>query len=354
MSMYRQLWLAIITSMLLALAGSMVASMLSARSYLESQLSVKNTDNAAALALLLSQGNPDPVTTELVVASLFDRGHYELIRVSDPMGRTMVERVSDDTELGAPAWFAHALPIKATPGEAQISSGWKQFGTVTLISHSRYAYGALWESAYKMVLALTLAGLVGGYLGSLVLRRLKRPLDAVIDQAKAISLRRFVTIAEPRVPELRQLAVAMNATVGRLKAMFDEEAERLEAVRRQANCDALTGLANRSYFMAQLRETTAADDSTGGTIFIARLANLASVNQRLGRDATDEFLRAYGQVLTESASRYPDALAARLNGADFALLVPDLAEPQVAAEALLGAAPGQPELAARVVARRSL
>ncbi len=337
MSMYRQLWLAIITSMLLALAGSMVASMLSARSYLESQLSVKNTDNAAALALLLSQGNPDPVTTELVVASLFDRGHYELIRVSDPMGRTMVERVSDDTELGAPAWFAHALPIKATPGEAQISSGWKQFGTVTLISHSRYAYGALWESAYKMVLALTLAGLVGGYLGSLVLRRLKRPLDAVIDQAKAISLRRFVTIAEPRVPELRQLAVAMNATVGRLKAMFDEEAERLEAVRRQANCDALTGLANRSYFMAQLRETTAADDSTGGTIFIARLANLASVNQRLGRDATDEFLRAYGQVLTESASRYPDALAARLNGADFALLVPDLAEPQVAAEALLGA-----------------
>jgi LapD/MoxY periplasmic domain len=61
MSMYRQLWLAIIISTLLSLAGGLVASMLSARSYLESQLAVKNTDNATALALSLSQGNPDPV-----------------------------------------------------------------------------------------------------------------------------------------------------------------------------------------------------------------------------------------------------------------------------------------------------
>jgi hypothetical protein len=59
MSMYRQLWLAIIVSMLLALVGSLLASLLSARSYLEQQLSMKNADNAAALALSLSQQNPD-------------------------------------------------------------------------------------------------------------------------------------------------------------------------------------------------------------------------------------------------------------------------------------------------------
>lgn len=335
MSMYRQLWLAIITSMLLALAGGLVASMLSARNYLESQLSIKNSDNATALALSLNQRNPDPVTVELAVSSMFDNGHYELIRVTDPKGQLMVERITEDKALGAPAWFVHALPIKAMAGEAQISSGWKQLGNVTLVSHSRYAYVALWESAYQMVLALTAAGLVGGYLGALVLRRIRGPLNAVIDQAKAITLHRFVTIEEPKVPELRQLAVAMNATVGRLKTMFEEEAERLESVRRQANCDTLTGLANRSYFMAQLRETVEAEDSTGGTVLIARLANLATVNQRLGRQATDDFLRAYGQVLADAAGRHPEALAARLNGADFALLVPGLAEPMAMAQQLL-------------------
>ncbi len=153
MSMYRQLWLAIIASMLLALGGGLLASLWSASEFIvESQLSIKNTDNATALALSLSQSHPDPVTVDLVVASLFDSGHYELIQVVDPTGKTMAVRESDETELDAPAWFAHLLPIHAAPGKAQITNGWKQFGSVTLVSHSRFAYGALWKSAYEMAI----------------------------------------------------------------------------------------------------------------------------------------------------------------------------------------------------------
>ena len=335
MSMYRQLWLAIIISTLLALCGGLLASLLSARGYLESQLSIKNTDNATALALSLSQGSPDKVTVDLVVASLFDGGHYELIRITDPDGKLMAERVAQTEVLATPGWFVRILPIHAKPGNAQINNGWKQFGTVTLISHSKFAYGALWKSAYEMVIALTVAGLVGGYLGSLVLRRLRAPLNTVIEQAKAITQRRFVTVAEPKVPELRQLAAAMNASVMRLKSMFDEEAGRLEAVRREANYDTLTGLANRNYFLARLRDVTMSEDSSGGAVFIARLANLATVNQSLGRNITDDLLRAFGKGLSDAARGYPEALAARLNGADFAMLVPGHINPQIVAVELL-------------------
>ena len=187
MSMYRQLWLAIIISTLLALGGSLLASIVSARGYLQSQLSLKNVDNASALALALSQSKPDPVSVELTVSALFDSGHYELIRVVDPVGKTIVERSAPLGELDAPSWFVNHLPIRATPGHAQITDGWQQFGTITLISHSRFAYGALWNSVLKMIGALTVAGLLGGYLGSLILRRLKAPLNAVINQAKAIT-----------------------------------------------------------------------------------------------------------------------------------------------------------------------
>jgi hypothetical protein len=103
MSMYRQFWLAIITCMLLAFGGSLIASMLSARAYLESQLSIKNSDNAAALALSMSQSNPDAVMIELTVAALFDSGHYELVRVVDPEGRTIAERASGPLDLDAPS-----------------------------------------------------------------------------------------------------------------------------------------------------------------------------------------------------------------------------------------------------------
>jgi EAL domain-containing protein (putative c-di-GMP-specific phosphodiesterase class I)/GGDEF domain-containing protein len=337
MSMFRQLWLAIIASTLMALAGSLLVSMLSARSYLESQLSIKNTDNATALALSLSQSNPDEVTIGLVVSSLFDGGHYELVRVTNPQGKTMAQRIGADTDLGAPSWFVQLLPIRAQAGQAQISSGWKQFGTVTLVSQSRFAYAALWKSARDMVLALSLAGLAGGYMATLVLRRLRRPLNAVIAQAQAITERRFVTMEEPSVPELKKLANAMNVTVSRLKAMFDDEAKRLEGVRREANCDTLTGLANRSNFMSRLRDTVQAEHSTGGAVFIARVANLATVNQGLGRKDTDELLRAFGRGLLSVSERYPEALAARLNGADFAVLVPALSSPQEIADELFQA-----------------
>lgn len=335
MSMYRQLWLAIIVSMLHALLGALLVSSLSARVYLSEQLSLKNTDNAAALALSLSQQQPDPVSVELAVSALFDSGHYERIRVLDPKGGVMIERHSPPADFGAPAWFIRLLPLEATPGTAQISDGWKQFGTIELVSNSRFAYASLWQSVWRMVIALMVAGLLGCYLGHLVLRRLRKPLQRVVQQARAITERRFTTIPEPSVPELRQLASAMNATVLQLKAMFEEEATRLEVVRREANNDALTGLANRSYFMARLRDALNREDASGGALVLLRLTQLADINRRLGRESTDTMLREVGTLLSEHASAHVSAVGARLNGADFALLLPQRQDAVAGASELL-------------------
>jgi hypothetical protein len=172
---YRRFWLAAVITTLLALHGSMLVLATTARAYLTEQLGMKNADNAAALAISLSQHKPDPVTVELAVAALFDSGHYELIRITDPRGRTIVERRSHTVEIGAPQWFVDILPIDATPGIASISSGWKQFGTVTLVSHDRFAYRALWQGMIQLVLVMTLAGLVGVFLFTRALRRMRRP-----------------------------------------------------------------------------------------------------------------------------------------------------------------------------------
>lgn len=335
MSMYRQLWLAVIVSMLVALAGSLLASSLSARSYLSEQLEMKNDDNAAALALSLSLQGADVVATELAVSALFDSGHYELIRVTDPLGKVLVERQLAPGNYGAPAWFVRLLPIEVRPGQARISSGWKQFGTVHLVSNSRFAYDSLWKNVWELAAALFFATLVGGYLGTLILRRLRAPLLAVIGQARAITERRFAIIDEPDVPELKQLATAMNATVGRLKSMFDEETARLDAVRREANCDSLTGLANRSHFLARLHQALEAEDSHGIGLILVRVADLAGINRRLGRDATDDLLRRFAAVLQAEMAQQADSLVARLNGADFALLAMGQSGARPLAERLL-------------------
>lgn len=320
MSMYRQLWLAIILSTLVALIGGLLASTLSSRSYLNEQLRMKNADNATVLALSLSQKNIDSIELELVIAALFDSGHYASIRVTDPAGKKIIERVAAVEKSNVPSWFINSFPIHSTPGQAQISSGWKQLGTVALVTQSGSAYQTLWNSTREMIATLALSGLIAGYLGSLILRRLKQPLRTVIEQANGMSERRFIVTPEPKVPELRQLSTAMNSTVILLKSMFAEEAERLETLRKQANTDPVTGLANRSHFMAQLQVTVEEEEAPPGSLIMVRLSRLAEINRQLGRNKADTILKKIGAFLSTQQNQLPDGFAARLNGTDFALL----------------------------------
>ena len=338
MSLFRQLWLAVIVSTLIAFVGSFAVSMMTARQYLEEQLAIKNNDNAASLALSMSQMEKDPVTLELQVAALFDSGQYARIQVRDPEGLTLIEKTSPAVSDDVPAWFARLFPIDSRPGSAQISTGWTQFGTVELVSHNRFAYRELWQGGWRLLMWFSLGGVLAGFLGMQILRRIKRPLDAVVGQARAISDRRFIRIEEPATPELKSLARAMNVMVGRVKAMFEEEASRLEQVRREATLDPLTGLANRAYFMNRLAIALNDEDApTRGSLIMLRLADLAGINRCAGRETADEVLRRTGAALRELAEKNPGAEAARLNGADFSLLLPGQNDPQPACQQLLAA-----------------
>jgi diguanylate cyclase (GGDEF)-like protein len=321
MSMYKQLWLAIICSILLTLTGCLLASMLSARDYLAEQLSMKNADNATVLALSLSQQQPDTVIVELAVAALYDSGYYASIQVIDPFGRVIISRGNGLQNHTTPTWFRKLLPISALPGEAMIMDGWAQFGTVVLSSNSDFAHASLWRSSLRMGLAALFAGLLGLILGSRILARLHPPLLAVINQAKGISERRFLVMDEPKVPELKQLTTAMNTMVVRLKDILDEEAGKLEQVRLEANCDALTGLANRRHFLSHLTSVLESEELAGGALVMIRIDDLNGINRRLGRTLTDELLLAVAARLKDYVKELPQALVGRLNGADFALLL---------------------------------
>ncbi len=333
MSMTRQLWLSILASMLIALVASLFASLFNARSYLEAQLAMKNQDNAAALALALSQGGRDGVVP--AVTALFDSGHFQLIQVIDPQGRSLVDKVAPPADTGAPAWFTRLLPIRSLPGRAEIASGWHPIGSLTLMSQADFAYRSLWETAVTMSAAIAGAGLLGGLLASLALRRITRPMRAVVEQAHAINEHRFITMPLPNVPELKELAAAMNDTVNRLRQDFEEDARRYEQMRRQANFDALTGLANRVHFLASLDSALDINGSPYGALAIIRLRKLGKLNRALGREVANQLLRRIGAIVDEISGCCAGSLAGRLNGADFALLLPAGCDPSPTLNELL-------------------
>lgn len=325
MSLIKQLWIGIIIMLLLVLGGNFVISTITAKTYLQEQLRLKNIDNANSLALSISQlPEKDPVTLELLITAQFDSGHYEYIIFQDEHKKPIVARnFADEKVETVPEWFASRVKFDVAPGIAQVQDGWQQAGTLIVKSHSRYALEALWKNTRDLFDWFLFATLLSGLVGSLILKYISRPLDVVVDQAEAIGERRFIISQEPKTKEFQRLVRAMNTLSNSVKQMLDKEARQLEILRRESQTDRLTGLVNRAHFLNLLEvQLTREDAEKCGILAIARILMLQELNQQLGHNQVDQMLRAIAGVFADLEHKFPGSHAARLNGSDFCLLIP--------------------------------
>jgi diguanylate cyclase (GGDEF)-like protein len=338
MSLIRQIWLLMLGTVLLAFAGSVTVAVGSARGYLETQLRLKNADNAASLALALSQQKGDPELMNLLMSAQFDTGFYRRIRLIAADGSVPFVKEAGVVESKAPAWFVQLTPIESQAGIAQVSDGWRALGRVEVVSHSSFAHDELWRGSLRSAMALALVGLLAGSVGGIVVKRIRRPLDATVGQAHALVKGEFVIVPEPRVPELKRLTQAMNLMVGRLRSTFQAQADQLESLRRQTNCDRLTGLSNRAHFLGQLSASLQREDGTSeGGLVLLRMLDLAGVNRAYGHAATDRMIGTVAQALKPYSDRVKGCFLGRLNGSDFAVCLPAPGVARETAQALADA-----------------
>ena len=327
LSLVQRLWLLLLMLVFLSIGGALVANLLNARSYLEQQLTAQNADAANALALMLTQHKADPAMGETLINAAFDQGHFAQIRWEDATDKPKVARNNAERQEDTPGWFHRLLPLAPAPGRALVSSGWMQAGRVVVVSHLGYAYSSLWLGAVQTVLWLLATGFLAGLLGLLDIRSLRRQLGTVVEQAHAISEQRFLRIAIPSIPELADVARAMNTMVERLQGYLLGLKDELERLRQEKLTDPTTGLPNRDAFDLCLSTLLSnEDDPVSGYLLLIRVAGLAELNQRLGGSKADALLCRLAADLKQRSQRTPGGLAARLRGADFALLCPELAE----------------------------
>lgn len=323
MSLIRQTALLLVASLLLALLGGVLATGSSLRALLTQQASIKNADNAQALALAASQQGGDPALIQLLMNAQFDQGHYRLLRWRGADGRVVFERSAAEAPGEAPAWLRELAPLEAQAGLAQLSSGWQALGQIELHSQLSYAYDALWHSLLRAAAWAALISLLALVLARWVLSRIRRPLDQLAAQAEALAEGRFLQVDASPVRELRPLTAALNEMVQRIQRMFEAQTEQLGLLRQQAHHDALTGLYLRQQFLAELASALARDDGPPrASLLLLRLQDLAEVNRQLGRDATDQVLQLMAEALQHYTDRVQGSMAGRLNGADFALWLP--------------------------------
>lgn len=331
MSLIRQIWLLLLLTLLLAFAATVGLSVASARHYLSTQVSLKNHDSAQSLAQILSSQEGQLPAMARTLDRQFEIGFYERLRLLDPQGLPVLAREAPSQPDVVPGWFVAWIDLAPQPARAEVRNGALLVGTVEVEGSTRFALRELWRSSQRtLVTLLGLCSLIG-LLAWWLLGRVRQPLESTVRQAQALTERRFVTVREPAIPELRNLTRAMNLMVDRLKAMFDEQASQVEHWRRQAHADPMTGVSNRSHFMTRLKLMLQSEDgAVGGALLIVRVVDLQGLNRRLGRVRTDDMLREAALTLQDAAGRYTGFEVGRLNGSDFAIVLTDiqsLAEP---------------------------
>ncbi|WP_458526222.1 bifunctional diguanylate cyclase/phosphodiesterase [Onishia taeanensis] len=337
MSLIKQLWFAIAAVLLLAFGGSLIVGLSTSRHYIEQEVRIKNADNANALALSMSQLDKDPVTIELLLAAQFDTGHYRRIELRAPDGELILEREAPPFIGDIPAWFVELARISVPPGHAVVQDGWRQYGTLTVESQHSYAYRSLWQSSQRLVMWFALAAMISALIAWLIVRRIRRPLTAVIAQANDISNRRFTISPEPKTRELRDVVAAMNRLSGSVREMLTRESGQLESLRRKLQQDDTTGIANRTYFMTRLQNALESDDEFHhGCLAMVRVADLEGLNDGMGRPETDRLLHDLAAALHQLALEHSGSQVGRLNGSDFAILLPDDMSPEDVAGELKG------------------
>jgi len=346
MSILHKLLLSITVAISVILLGTLALSLNAARDYLAGQLQAQSTDAAVSLALSLSQpGNSDPVTQELLISAMFDGGHFSRIALSSPEQQPLVVRqVEAPPRYAAPDWFRAILPLAAKSATRAVSDGWRQIGDVTVVANDVYAWETLWQSSLRMILLVSIAGLAWMLFAFALVRWIKRRLLAEISaQVQAIGQGRLEggDIA-PSVPELAGVAQALNQARERLRITAAEQDAKVEALELELNRDETTGVANRRYFLNEFRRVldggldptadsaaatsgASGDPASHGHVMILHLCDLGDINQHMGRRPTDQWLTAVCQkigAILQTADP-SQSLLARLNGADFAILLPE-------------------------------
>jgi diguanylate cyclase (GGDEF)-like protein len=99
----------------------------------------------------------------------------------------------------------------------------------------------------------------------------------------------------------------------------------MEKMRAQAYMDSVTGLGNRRHLEAQLQNLiNNPEQFAGGALYLLELNGFKEYNDRHGYQAGDDLLRHTTALLTNLGGTHTDSFSARLGGADFAMVVPNI------------------------------
>lgn len=328
MTLFRQLMLTIIAIFSLMLIVVMGINFNSTKGYLIGQLESTANDSATSLSMSVSDfmALEDYAAVESSINAVFDSGYFSEVRIHAYNNDQNIIRSTETNIEGVPNWFVRLIDFDVPVAKAVISNGWNELGQVYITGNTGYACHQLWLATRDLLISFFIIGAVTLIFGSVALRYLFKPLIELEKQAEAIQQRRFIkAIRVPKTRELRSVVLSMNRMAEKLEKEFASEVETAQWLQAKAFKDTVSGLGNRSFFENRMKSHFAERERGTDGLVLVSLVDLAKLNNERGYESADMFIQSAADILAKKVALVSSfATVARLSGADFVLLIPNI------------------------------
>lgn len=326
MSLSKQLLLLISVLFLLIFSGNFAVSVNKIRDYLQVEAKAHAQDTATSLGLSLSPhlANPDNPILETMIKAIYDMGYYKEIKLTDVDGKTLVLLDNSRVFERIPQWFIELLPMETATAMSEISSGWNIAGVVYVSINPGYAYLKLYQQMRGAFYYSLAALIISVLLLFIVLRLTLQPLKKIDRLARTIASGTFAQIETlPWTTEVRNVARSMNFMSGKIEKVINNLHQKLEGLSQNLLLDELTGLYKKGSFETDMDHLFLSHGN--GYVFSIKINEFGRLAINLGNAVTDQFLKAFAEILAQSATeQYPTVKAYRFYGSEFAMLVKDI------------------------------
>lgn len=324
MTLLKQIMLAIISFMLLIFVAVGILNFSTINNYIVSQLgtNAKHTANSLGLAIASVTNPKDLSGAQTMINSVFDSGYYSMIKLTGLEGETLIESSQPLVVNSVPKWFVNNVKLEAPVAQSEIMIGWNKFGTLHVQSNTGIAYYELYnivQNVFYVLLAMSITALLISYLG---VKAIFIPLKKVQKQAEAILQNSF--ILQEKIPftvDVRQIVLAMNVMITRVKDVFEQSAKTLSKYEELLYKDEQTVLFNRRYLQNNFKEYISSEEYSSGAASMITCKDLRDLKQEIGFNGQQKLIKSIASIISQNVL---GMLRARLNEDDFIIVSPNL------------------------------
>ena len=324
MTLLKQIMLAIISFMLLIFVAVGILNFSTINNYIVSQLgtNAKHTANSLGLAIASVTNPKDLSGAQTMINSVFDSGYYSMIKLTGLEGETLIESSQPLVVNSVPKWFVNNVKLEAPVAQSEIMIGWNKFGILHVQSNTGIAYYELYnivQNVFYVLLAMSITALLISYLG---VKAIFIPLKKVQKQAEAILQNSF--ILQEKIPftvDVRQIVLAMNVMITRVKDVFEQSAKTLSKYEELLYKDEQTVLFNRRYLQNNFKEYISSEEYSSGAASMITCKDLRDLKQEIGFNGQQKLIKSIASIISQNAL---GMLRARLNEDDFIIVSPNL------------------------------